>query len=83
MVAPNLGVLCVFFSKEETDSFLKGVKGDVGAEGGRGFTNFWISHIVFFLGGLVIGNDRKKQIRWFHELPEECCAQNLRLFHSI
>ena len=44
----------------------------------------WISHIYVFLGGLVIGNDTKKQIRWLHELPEECCsAQNLRLFHSI
>ena len=80
MVAPSLGVF--FFQRRKP--ILRGVKGDVGAEGGRGFTNFWISHIVFFRGGLVIGNDTKKQIRWLHELPEECCsAQNLRLFHSI
>lgn len=41
---------CFFFQRRKP--ILKGF-GDVGAEGGRGFTNFWISHIVFFRG---VGN---------------------------
>lgn len=39
---------CFFFQRRKP--ILRGF-GDVGAEGGRGFTNFWISHIVFFWGG--------------------------------